>query len=203
MDLGRADFITELIMRFTQLQEQWQSDPNAFEWSKLDALAREGASAYNDQAGPAFHALALDGVLHSEFHERFLGYALEAGFDPFKVEKGASDDAWFPVIDHQTLEAAARSNPVSARMHERLKEIAKLRFEPLAKDIEQGADKFSHPMFRAAEACAESIPAELLARIAPELVRHSTATFGSGRPDTEESFLSTAEQIIDSRTPYG
>jgi hypothetical protein len=169
----------------------------------LHALAREGASAYNNQAGPAFHALALDGMQHNEFHERFLGYSLDAGFDPFKVGKGASADAWFPVIDHQTLEEAARGNPFSTRMHERLKEIASLRFEPLAKDIEQGADKFSHPMFRAAEACTESIPVGLLARIAPELVSHSTEIPGSGRPDTEETFLSTAEQIIDSRTSYG
>jgi len=201
MDQTDPNFINSLIARFMQLHEAWQSDPAGADWASLQALGREGARAYNENGGPSFHALVLDGVQHGEFHERFLAYSLDAGFDPFKVEKGASDAAWLPVIDHANLAEAATSNPSSARMHESLRRLAGERFEPLAQQVEQGAAKFELPLFWAAEACAESIPKELLMRIEPSLV--AAGRQRGGRPDTEERFLSTPEAIIDSKARYG
>jgi hypothetical protein len=203
MNPHSPDFINDLINRFATLQEQWEDNPGSFSWDQLQGLATDGASAYNEGAGPAFHALALDGVQHTEFHERFLEYSVGAGFDPFRAEQGASGDAWFSVLDHAALEVAARSNPSSARMHQRLQELARARFEPLAKDIEQGTERFAHPLFRIAEACAESLPHDLLVRIAPALAKHPGITHGAGRPDTDERMLSTAEQVLESRHPYG
>ncbi|MGE5622955.1 MAG: hypothetical protein ACM3WS_07370, partial [Bacillota bacterium] len=94
------DEINRLIGEFTDLQEEWEKDPDAFDWSRLQALAYKGAHAYNEGYGPSFHALALDGVRHTEFHERLLTHLLHAGFDPFKLARTGSETAEIPVIDH-------------------------------------------------------------------------------------------------------
>ncbi|MGH8809127.1 MAG: hypothetical protein ACREX0_14740, partial [Noviherbaspirillum sp.] len=133
---GTTD-INRLIGEFMDLQEQWERDAEAFDWNALQALAQEGASAYNEGAGPSFHTLALDGVQHGEFHERFLAYSLDAGFDPFKLAKTGLGNAVIPVLGHSDLADAAATNPSSARMRASLMEIAQARFGPLAHDAEE------------------------------------------------------------------
>jgi hypothetical protein len=194
--------INRLIGEFTDLQERWENDAKTFEWSLLQALAQRGAVAYNEGAGPSFHALALDGVQHGEFHERFLTYSLQAGFDPFKLARAGSGTAEIPVIDHASLAEAARSNPSSARMKASLMELARTRFEPLVQQTEQGTPIFSDTLlWRTVEACAESIPVDLLARIAPELAAPHPGTPGKGAVDPMEGLLSEAEVIVDSSSP--
>jgi hypothetical protein len=196
--------INRLIGEFVDLQERWESDPGTFDWAPLLALARKGALAYNEGAGPSFHALALDGAQHSEFHERFLTYSLQAGFDPFKLARAGSGTAEIPVIDHASLAEAALSNPSSARMRASLMEVARPKFESLAQEIQRGKPKSSLWLFRVAEACAESIPLDLLEQIAPELAKPHHGEVKGQAVDPIEGYLSDAEMIVDSNSkPYG
>lgn len=196
--------INRLIGKFTDLQELWESAPDAFDWASLQALAREGAHAYNEGAGPSFHALALDGAQHGEFHERFLAYSLHAGFDPFKLARVGTGTPEIPVIDHASLAEEADSNPSSTRMRASLMEVARARFAPLAQEIEGGKPNSSPWLVRVVEACAESIPVDLLEEIAPELVKPHRGEAKVQSVDPIEGYLSAAEIIVDSNSkPYG
>jgi hypothetical protein len=196
--------INRLIGKFTDLQELWESAPEAFDWALLQALAREGAHAYNEGAGPSFHALAIDGALHSRFHERFLAYLLQEGFDPFKLSRAGTGTAEIPVIDHASLAEEARSNPSSERMRAALMEVARARFTPVVQEIQQGKPNSSPWLYRVVEACAESIPVDLLEEIAPELVKPHHGEVKLESVDPIEGYLSAAEIIVDSNSkPYG
>jgi hypothetical protein len=196
--------INRLIGRFTDLQEEWESDPDRFDWALLEALARRGAHAYNEGAGPSFHALALDGALHSEFHERFLACSLRAGFDPFKLSRAGTGTPEIPVIDHASLADEALSNPSSVRMRATLMELARARFAPLADEIQRGKASYSPWLFRVVEACAESMPIDLLERIMPELARPHHGQAKRQTVDPVEGYLSDAEVIVDINSkPYG
>ena len=198
------DEINHLIGEFMDLQEAWERDQDAVDWNTLEALARKGARAYNEGAGPSFHALALDGVQHSEFHERFLEYLLQADFDPFKLVSAGSGRAAVPVISHADLAEAANANPSSARMRSSLMALARTRFEPLAKETEAGKPPSSSALFVVVKACAESIPDDLLQRIAPELLKPQRGTANKQRVNPVEGYLSTAEvEIEKSWKPYG
>lgn len=198
------DAINRLIGEFMDLQEEWEKNPEAFDWPRLQALAQKGAHAYNEGAGPSFHALAFDGVWHSEFHERFLACLLHAGFDSFKLARVGTATAEIPVIDHELLSEAALSNPSSARMRALLMEIARARFEPVAQEIQQGKPESFERWLPMVAACAESIPLDLLERIAPELAREHHAPVRRERVDPVEGYLCTAEVIVDSHSqPYG
>jgi len=113
-----------LVGEFMTLYEQWENEPAYFRWEALQTLARQGAQAYNEGYGPSFQILAFDGYPHGEFHERFLRYLLDAGFDPFKRVRAASGDGLVAVFGHAGLAEAALDNPVSARMLAMLKEAA-------------------------------------------------------------------------------
>lgn len=204
MNARDPDEINRLIGRFTDLQDQWESNPGVFDWTLLQALAEQGAHAYNEGAGPSFHALAIDGARHSEFHERFLVYSLKAGFDPFKLARAGTGTAEIPVIDHASLAEEAVSNPSSARMRAVLMDQARARFAPLAAEIQQGKPGSSAWLLRVVEACAESIPADLLELINPELVRPHHGQAPRQKVDPVEPYLSDAELIVDSKSnPYG
>lgn len=198
------DRINRLIGKFSDLQEQWEEDPDAFDWAELQALARDGAQAYNEGAGPSFHALALDGVEHGEFHERFLAYSVESEFDPFKLSRAGNAAAEIPVVDHADLMESASYNPSSARMRASLMELARARFESIAKEA-QGGSADAAAALRIVEACAESIPNDILEKFAPELVRsHEGEEVKDKTVDPVEGYLSSAEAIVDRNTlPYG
>ena len=203
--MGRiaTDDVNRLIGEFTDLQEIWQNDPQRFDWSRLEALAQDGALAYNEGAGPSFHALALDGVEHSEFHERFLGHLLAAGFDPFRLTRPGSGAGPVPVIDHYGLAHAASTNPSSARMRETLMQMARDRFAAAAEEVRVNGE-LSDDTWQAVEACAESIPADLLARIAPDFAASPRRAQSRGSVDPVEGYLSPAESIAErGHVPYG
>ena len=198
------DMINRLIGTFTDLQERWEHAPESFDWASLQALAAQGAQAYNDGAGPSFHALALDGVPHSEFHERFLAHSLQAGFDAFKLAHPGSGVVTLPVIDHASLAEAALSNPSSARMRASLMELARARFAPLVRDVQNGTPATACPWYDMVDACAESIPQDLLEQLAPELARPHRGEKRENGVDPIEGYLTDAETIVESRTqPYG
>lgn len=203
--MGRTatDDVNRLIGEFTDLQEAWENDSAHFDWARLETLAQDGARAYNEGAGPPFHSLALDGVEHSAFHERFLGFLLKSGFDPFRLVRPGTGVAPIPVIDHASLCDAANMNPSSARMRATLMEVARERFTASA---EEAATKgrIAPETVQVVAACAESMPSDLLERIAPELVsKHQTG--GRRRSvDPVEGYLSPAEIIAESgHAPYG
>lgn len=197
------DEINRLIGEFTDLQEEWENDPEAFEWSRLQELAEESAQAYNEGSGPSFHALAIDGVPHGTFHERFLAYAVKGGFDPFKLVSPGSAATAIPVIDHASLAEAAMSNPVSARMRAFLMELAQARFAPLAQQVQEGKLDASR-WFPVIEACVESMPYDLLAEIAPELAKSHHGNTRRQAVDPVEGYLSIAEVIAEfGSRPYG
>lgn len=203
--MGRTstDEINRLIGDFTLLQECWEASPESFDWSRLEALARDGALAYNEGAGPSFHALALDGVEHSVFHERFLGYLLDAGFDPFHLARPGTGVAPVPAIDHASLAEAAFSNRSSAAMRAALMEIARVRFGTVAQEARTRGGVSVESM-QAVEACAESIPAELLRRIAPKLSEPHSNGLRRRPINPVEGYLSPAEMIVEnSHAPYG
>jgi hypothetical protein len=196
--------INRLIGEFTDLQERWESNPDGFDWNLLQALAQKGVHAYNEGSGPSFHALAIDGTEHTEFHERFLEYSLKAGFDPFKLVRAGTDMPEIPVIDHGDLADSALDNPSSARMRAALMTVARARFEPFAQENAKGNTNSNPWMMRVVEACAESIPTDLLERIAPEFVRPHRGEFRKEAVDPIEGYLTTAEVIVDANSkPYG
>ncbi|NGZ85204.1 hypothetical protein [Duganella aceris] len=124
MSILKANNINHLVGDFMTLYEQWEDVPSRFAWESLQALAQEGAQAYNEGYGPSFHILTFDGYPHGEFHERFLGYLLDAGFDPFKMVQDASGTKLIAVFGHTGLAEAALDNPYSARMQAALERIA-------------------------------------------------------------------------------
>lgn len=202
MTQQQPDEINRLIGTFMALQEEWEDQPDAFDWHALDALAREGAQAYNEGAGPSFHALAFNGVPHTELHVRFLQALVAAGFDPFHVEFGAASTG-IPVIDHAGLAEAAQSNPASAQMHAALLDLARERFAPLLAGAASSDPETQAGLYRLCEACAESIPSDLLQQVSPELARQREPR-RQRRPATpDEGYLSAPESIIDSGTPHG
>ncbi|HYC42367.1 MAG TPA: hypothetical protein VEB70_05215 [Noviherbaspirillum sp.] len=201
--MGRTatDDVNRLIGAFTDLQETWEKDPGQFDWKQLEALAQDGAQAYNEDAGPSFHALALDGVEHTAFHERFFDFLLKAGFDPFRLTRPGTGVAPIPVIDHASLSEAADVNPSSARMRAILMELARERFSAVAAEPPDGR---SAETMQAVSTCAESIPSDLLERIAPELISPRRPFAGGRSGDAVEGYLSQAEVIVESgRAPYG
>jgi hypothetical protein len=198
------DEINRLIGRFSDLQEQWESAPQAFDWTVLQALARESALAYNEGAGPSFHSLALDGVRHTEFHERYLAYSLEAGFDPFKIIRAGPEGPEIPVIDHASLAEEAMTNPESARMRASLIDLARAKFGPLVQEGRSGEPDPSDPLYQVAEVCGESMPGDLLEKIAPELARSHREKERRQMGNPVEGYLSNAELSVDDRFgPYG
>lgn len=201
MDRTATDDINRLIGTFTDLQETWETDPGHFDWKRLEALAQDGAQAYNEGAGPSFHALALDGVDHTAFHERFLDFLLKTGFDPFRLARPGTGVAPVPVIDHASLREAADINPSSARIRSALMELARERFAAAA---EEAAGGLAPETMQAVAACAESIPSDLLERIAPELTSPRRPIARSRSADAVEGYLSPAEIIVESgHAPYG
>lgn len=196
--------INRLIGEFMDLQEIWQQDPETFDWTILQMLATRGAFAYNDGAGPSFHSLALDGIEHREFHERFLEYSLQAGFDPFKLTQAGSGGAELPIIDHDDLALAARSNPSSARMHAALMEMAQKRFAELAQAMREGKPEPQPGLLQAAIACAESLPLDLLDQIAPDLAASQRHNMPRQPINPVEGYLSAAEVTVERSTEdYG
>lgn len=203
MNEDNPDLVNQLIGEFSDLQEIWEGHPESFDWGRLESLARQGAHAYNEGFGPTFHALALDGVEHGEFHERFLAYLLQAGFDPFKLALPGTGVAPVPAIDHASLAESAFSNPSSARMRAALMEIARERFAPLAEEAGRSG-KIPPDAYEVVEACAESIPLDLLERIAPELARPHHGEVRRQSVDPVEGYLTSAEVIVESsHAPYG
>lgn len=203
MSYHDPDAINRLIGEFYDLFERWEAQPDTFDWERLAALARSGAHAYNEDAGPSFQALALDGVEHTEFHERFLSYLLHAGFDPFRLAKPGTGVAPVPVIDHASLADAALSNPYSARMRASLMEITRHRFAPLAREV-QTTGKLPPEWYDTVEACAESIPLDLLETIDPELARPHRSTSRRQSVNPVEGYLTSAEALAENISrPYG
>jgi hypothetical protein len=189
--------VNRLIAAFTDLQETWERAPEHFDWQQLEALAQDGAQAYNEGAGPSFHALALDGVDHTAFHERFLDFLLKAGFDPFRLAHPGTGVAPIPVIDHASLREAAEVNPSSTRLRATLMELARERFAATGEAL-------SPETLQAVAACAESIPSDLLERIAPGLVSPRRPPARGRSVDAVEGCLSPAEVMVENgRAPYG
>ena len=136
-------------------------------WESLENVAKRGARAYNEGAGPSF--LVLDGVCHTEFHARFLGYSIEACFDPFMLVRGSSGKT-NPVISHESLSNASRTNTVSHGMRMILMDIAHQRFwHLLDDDIKDTSSSSSENLLAIIRACSESIPLEMLKKVALEL----------------------------------
>ena len=158
--------INLLMGQFMDLQERWEDNPSNFSWVAVQALATAGAQAYNEGAGPSFHALALDGVEHSELHERFLGYLLDAGFDPFKLAKPGSGHAAIPVMSHASLAEAARKNRSSARMLHMVMDRARATFEPLVQ-AHYARAPLDAELVQMALASSESVPVDILELLVP------------------------------------
>lgn len=152
--------INRLVGDFMELYEAWEEAPSGFDWDRLKALAGAGAQAYNVGRGPSFQILAFDGYPQGELHERFLGYLLDAGFDPFKTVQTPGGSGHVAVFNHEGLAEAAQHNPVAARMRERLRGVARKRL--------MGADAVERQ--RIIQSCLESIPVDLLDEMAPASV---------------------------------
>jgi hypothetical protein len=161
--------INHLIGEFMRLYEIWEANPATFVWQDLESLASDAAHAYNEGNGPSFHVLSFDGYPHGAFHERLLGYLLEAGFDPFMTVQTASGASFVPVFGHEGLSLASKTNAVSARMRETLQAIARRRFGGEGAAI--GADELRCIVLL----CYDSIPNDVLSRIAPEFVSSALA----------------------------
>jgi hypothetical protein len=149
--------INRLVGEFTDLYQEWEEAPSGYDWGRLKSLAGDGAAAYNEGRGPSFQILAFDGYPQGEFHERFLGYLLDAGFDPFKTVQAADGVNYVAVFNHEGLADAATNNPAAARMSERLRGLARQRL----------ASADAAERRRIILLCQESIPADVLKEMAP------------------------------------
>ena len=128
MIMHKLNDINQLVGGFLDLQEQWESDPEAFNWEDLRALASTGAHCYNEGNGRSFQILCTDGMQHGEFHLRFLEYSIAAGFDPFKLVRTGSNETVAPVFSHESLELAAKDNPWSEQMRACLRNLSRSQF---------------------------------------------------------------------------
>jgi hypothetical protein len=149
--------INRLVGEFMDLYQEWEEAPSGYDWERLSSLAGNSAESYNEGRGPSFYILAFDGYPQAEFHERFLGYLLDAGFDPFKTVHAADGVNYVAVFNHEGLAEAATTNPVAARMMERLRGMARQRL--VAADAAQRQ--------RIILLCQDSIPADVLKEMAP------------------------------------
>jgi hypothetical protein len=125
MTMQKPSDINQLVGRFLDLQEQWEDQPEKFDWPALRVLAAAGAHAYNEGNGPSFQILSVDGMQHGEFHLRFLEYSLEAGFDPFRLVQAGPGRPLVEVFAHESLANAAIENPWSAKMLACLQQFAR------------------------------------------------------------------------------
>lgn len=186
--------INWLMGEFFALMEQFENDPESFQWENLRSLAEHGAQAYNEGSGPSFHALAIDGIPHTEFHYRFLSYSVAGGFDPFKMTFPGAVRTRVPVIDHEDLASASLVNPWSGKMRELLFDIARERFSALSARFRNGTlDANDRAQLKAIDDFAESIPADLLAQIKPSLKPTQARFFTRSRVNALEGHLSRAE----------
>lgn len=161
MNMQPPNDINRLMGLFLDLQEQWEDFPENFNWEPLRQLAIESAHAYNEGLGPSFQILAIDGMQHGEFHARFLDYSLDAGFDPFKLVPAGSGRGVVAVFGHEALAAAALQNSWSAKMHARLQNLARTRF-----DLEFDGTAYSdEDLEHIIALCGDSIPADVLKKL--------------------------------------
>jgi hypothetical protein len=129
---------------------------------------------------------------------------VQAGFDPFRLAQTGSDTPELPVIDHASLAQTALVNPSSARMRASLMELARARFGPAIQEMQSDQPEQKADLLRAIEPCAESIPIDLLERIAPELARTHPRNVREQPVDPVEGYLSAAEVQVESISrPYG
>jgi hypothetical protein len=149
-----------LIGRFMDLQEGWEDNPEQTDWAAVDALAKDGAHAYNDGAGLSFHLLMLEGICHTPFHERFIKTSIDEGFDPFTLTMSGQGALANPVINHENLAEAAQENSSSAAMQETIRQFARKRF-----DATGWASLSAEQRQRVLATCADSIPEDLLAEL--------------------------------------
>src|SRR5471032_2676002 len=169
MTMHKPIEINQLIGQFLELQEQWEDDPEHFDWAALKALAVAGADAYNEGNGPSFQILTIDGMHHGEFHARFLDYSLDAGFDPFKLALAGSGRGVVAVFGHEALALSAQDNPWSAKMLANLHALARRRFDTEFTPSAHSKAELEQTLLH----CRESIPpdvAEKLAAAAAALV---------------------------------
>jgi len=167
MSTQKSSNINQLLGQFLDLQDQWESAPENFDWEPLRALASAGADFYNEGKGLSFQILAIDGMNHGEFHLRFLEYSLEAGFDPFKLVRIGAGDTVAPVFAHESLASAAQRNPFSARMQACIRNLARTRFG----SIENENTSFSSAdLAGIMEWCRDSIPADVIEKLSDTLV---------------------------------
>jgi hypothetical protein len=83
-------------------------------------------------------------------------------------------------------------------------ELALGRFTPLAQEIQAGKPGLTSGWYEVVTACAESIPLDLLERIAPELATSRHEETSRQAVDPIEGYLSTAEMIVEAQSkPYG
>jgi hypothetical protein len=174
MNMQQPNDINRLMGLFLDLQEQWEDVPENFNWEPLRELAAEGAHAYNEGLGPSFQILAIDGMQHGDFHSRFLDYSLDAGFDPFKLVRAGSGRGLVGVFGHEALAAAAPQNIWSAKMHARLQNLARTRF-----DLQfEGTAYLNEDLEQTIAICGDSIPAGVLEKLSAALA--SLERLGSG-----------------------
>ncbi len=164
METTATQDVNRLIGEYLYLEERWRDNPSKFPWAELEALAKAGASAYNEGKGLSFHILALDGMEHAEFHEKFLTYSLAAGFDPFKLVFTGNGNTLTTVINHRGLAENAQYNPTSARMRELLRQKARERF------VAEGTKGYRSlaEMASAIVLCGASIPKDLMDQLVPQ-----------------------------------
>jgi hypothetical protein len=174
MNMQPPNDINRLMGLFLDLQEQWEDQPEHFNWEALRKLAVEGAEAYNEGLGPSFQILAIDGMQHGEFHARFLDYALDAGFNPFKLVHAGSGRGVVAVFGHEALAEAAAHNGWSAKMHARLQSLARIRFDAELEDAAHSKEDWE----RSIAMFGDSIPADLLGKLSVAAAK--AAPIGNG-----------------------
>jgi hypothetical protein len=157
MSTLKANELNHLMGEFMTLYELWKDSPDTFPWERQRALAVQGALAYNEGYGPSFQILAFDGYAHAQFHERFLGELLDAGFDPFKTVPAPSGISYIPVFGHDGLASAAKDNVFSARMLAALHAAARRQFSTAAL-----ATIDADELARVVLLCHETIPEDVL-----------------------------------------
>ncbi|HZW13669.1 MAG TPA: hypothetical protein VFF81_10825 [Noviherbaspirillum sp.] len=192
--------INSLTGEFLAGAEEWEGDPRAFSWDRLRLLAQKAAHAYNEGRGPSFHALALDGVAHNEYHFRFLQYSLQAGFDPFRLASSGTGSLPGPVINHEDLAEASLANPWSEQMRNLLFEEARRRFPQLT-TADGAAGRVTEDELRIIGACAASIPRELLERVSADLLSAHPKRTSKQKVNATEGYLSPAEVAAESGVP--
>lgn len=122
--------VEPLLIEWRELKDAWERSPAGADWQRLRLLAERSAVIRERGSGETLARKAMSLEEPDVFHEKFLEYLIEAGFDPFDAE-GQPGGA--PLDHGLLLSQSSQGNESSRRMKARCDQLARVKFAPLTR----------------------------------------------------------------------